>query len=117
MVRVAEVLLFVWPGEREALKTRTSQKLMPVFFLLLFVFIFVIIFVLVIVEVVVIVVAVTFRFQFNRIYAGNGERSAALVTGQNIAFVQFFFFDINGGITLWTTHHLKNPLVISSRKA
>jgi hypothetical protein len=71
MVRVVAVPLFVWPEERAALKTRMSQGLMPVFFLLLFVFILVIIFVLVIVEVVVIVVAVAFRFEFNRIDAGN----------------------------------------------
>jgi len=116
MVRVEEVPPFVWPEESAALRTRTSQRLMPVFFLLLFVFILVIIFVLVVVEVVVIVVAVSFQFEFHRIHAGDGQRRAALIAGQNIAFIQFFFFDVNGGITLWTTHHLKNPLVISRKK-
>src|SRR5437763_15708139 len=81
----------------------------PVSFLLfaLVLFVFTFVFVLVLVEVVVFVVFALriFRFKLDRIHAGDGQRSSALIARQHVTFVQFFFFHVDGGVTFRATHH------------
>jgi hypothetical protein len=79
---------------------------MPVFFLfLLYFFVLVLVFILVVFVVIVILVFFVFRLKLDRIDAGDCQRSAALVARKQIAFVQVFFFYVNGRVTFRATDH------------
>lgn len=81
---------------------------MPAFFLFFFVlFVFLaVFFVFVVIEVFVVLVFFLFGLEFNGVNAGDGQGRTALVAGQDIALIQFFFFDVNGGVTLGTSDHI-----------
>jgi hypothetical protein len=101
-----------WPVETrgEMASRMASSRLTPVlfFFSFLFVVVFIllvfVLFVLVEIEIVLVVVFI-FRAEFDRIHAGDRQRSATLIAGQNVSFVQFFFFDVDRGIAFWATDH------------
>jgi hypothetical protein len=84
---------------------------MPVFlFSVLFVFVLIVLVfvILVVIEVVIVAAGVPFRFQFNRINAGDGQRSSTLIARQDIPFIKFFFFNIDSRIAFGATDHKTN---------
>src|ERR1700735_4310150 len=83
-------------------KTASMPLFLGFFFLLL---VFILVFILVEIEVFLFVRVVFIRLDFERGDARNLQRSATFVTGKNVAFVQFFFFHIDGGIAAGTTDH------------
>jgi len=89
---------------------------MPAFFLFwLVLFLFVsFVFVLVVIEILVVFVFLVFRFELHGVYARNGQRGSALITGEDIALVELFFFDVDRSVTFWTTDH--NPFLFLESK-
>jgi hypothetical protein len=80
---------------------------MPVLFPLCLFFVLLFILVFVVIEILGGFVAFTFGLEFNGIDARDRQRSSTFVARKNVPFVQFFFFHIDGSITLGTIYHEK----------
>jgi hypothetical protein len=71
----------------------------------LFFFVFVVL-IVVEVEVVVLFVVVVRGLQVHRVHTSNGERSATLIAGKQVAFVEIFFVYIDGSVTFRAADHV-----------
>jgi hypothetical protein len=87
---------------------------MPLLFLVFILFFFVVVFVLIEVEIVVAAFAVVLSFEFDGVDAGNFQGRTALVTREDVTFVQILFLNVNGRVTLGTSNHFSSFYLVST---
>src|SRR5579883_467830 len=99
-----------------AAKRAPAAMLLPFILFLVFFFVFQLVLVLVeilVVEIFIFVFVVVLGRKLQRRNPADAQIRAALLTNQRVAFVQFFFIDVDDRVTHWTIDHL----LPSSRRA